>query len=82
MGSNVHEMALATVVAHDHSPSLAFAAKQLGVRTSDVDNAYGVVPLDPVRGLYAVLVRADRLQPPSEEDTFQGPYSNPKISSF
>jgi len=75
-------MALATVIAQGKSPSLAFAAKQLGVEASDVDDAYGVIPLEPIRGLYAVLVRADRLQPPSEADTYHGPYANPKISPF
>ncbi len=75
-------MALATVVAPGHSPSIAFAAEQLGVRTSDLDHAYGVVSLDPDRGLYAVLVRADRLPASSKDEAFRGPYSNPKISPF
>jgi hypothetical protein len=77
-----HEMALMTVVGKGHSPSLASAAEQLGVQTADVDPVYGVVPVDPAQGLYAVLVRADRLQPTDQEENYRGPYANPRISSF
>jgi hypothetical protein len=77
-------MALMTVVGKDRPPSLADAAEQLGVALGDVDAEYGVVEVDAADGLYAVLVRADRL-PAAQADAnktdqpYRGPYSNPKI---
>jgi hypothetical protein len=50
-----------TVTMPQGAPSIAAAANQLGVKPEDIDAAYGVVPVDPDRGLYAVQVRADRL---------------------
>jgi hypothetical protein len=37
-------------------PSLADAAKRLGVPLEALDAAYGLVPTDPEAGLYAVMV--------------------------
>jgi hypothetical protein len=76
------DMALMTVVGGRHPPSLAVAAEQLGVQIADISESYGVVPVDPDQGLYAVLVRADRLPPAEGSQPFQGPYSNPKIVPF
>ena len=36
-----------TVTSPDGPPSLADAAKQLGVRIEDLDKSFGVVPIDP-----------------------------------
>jgi hypothetical protein len=82
-------MALIMVVGKDRPPSCAEAAAQLGVTLEDIDVAYGVVEVDAGDGLYAVLVRADRL-PAAKSDAnkadasqpsqpYRGPYSNPKI---
>ncbi|HEY7299519.1 MAG TPA: hypothetical protein VH684_16555 [Xanthobacteraceae bacterium] len=75
---------LMTVTIPQGAPSIAAAAKQLGVKPEDIDAAYGVVPVDPGRGLYAVQVRADRLprQPQSGREGYQGPWSNPRIEPF
>lgn len=73
--------ALMTVVGRDRPPSLADAAQQLGVETADIDASYGVVPVDPDNGLYAVMTRADRLGQPSQ-DEYRGPFSDPKIEPF
>jgi hypothetical protein len=71
------DMALMTVVGRGSQPSLAAAARQLGLDTADVDANYGVVPVDPERGIYAVMVRADRLH--ADDSTYRGPYANPTI---
>jgi hypothetical protein len=71
------DMALMTVVGRGRQqPSLAAAAKQLGVATADVDADYGVVPVDPEKGIYAVMVRADRLHPDDSGQPYRGPYAN------
>jgi hypothetical protein len=75
-------MALMTVAGKDQAPSLDAAAQQLGVRTEDIDRDYGVVAVDPERGLYAVMVRADRLPPEKPADSYRGPFANPKIEPF
>lgn len=70
-----HEMALVTVTGEKAS-SLEGAAEQLGVEPADLDGTFGVVPIDPLRNLYAVQVRADRLSPDFES------FSNPEIEPF
>ena len=74
-------LALMTVSLPHAVPSLAEAATQLGVALADVDETFGLVPVDPEKGLYAVQVRADKL--PSETQDrgagFRGPWSNPSI---
>lgn len=74
------QTALMTVQGGDTPPSLAEAASQLGVATSDLDAGFGVIAIDPRRKLYAVEVRADRL--PQQRDLaapYRGPYANPPI---
>jgi hypothetical protein len=73
---------LMTVTVPHGKPTVAEAAKQLGVATEDVDAAFGVVPVDPDRGIYAVQVRADRLpkQPERPSSDYRGPWSNPPIA--
>lgn len=64
------------------APSLAEAAERLHVDLSDMDTTFGVVPVDPDHGLYAVQVRAGRARKQPEGTDFQGPWSNPKIAPF
>jgi hypothetical protein len=77
-------MALMTVMIPGAKPGIERAAKALGVKPDAIDPAYGVVPLDPSRGLYAVQVREDALlkQKPSSTSTYRGPFSNPRIEPF
>jgi hypothetical protein len=70
-----------TVTAPHGKPTLAEAAEQLGVATEDMDAVFGVVPVDPDRGIYAVQVRADKLPKHSERPSdYRGPWSNPPIA--
>jgi hypothetical protein len=76
---------LMTVVASQGEPSLADASKQLGVGVEDMDGTFGIVPVDPEKGIYAVQVRSDKLpakQPESESSEYGGPWSNPRIAPF
>jgi len=70
-----------TVVAPRGAPNVAEVAQQLGVKPEDIDRTFGVVPIDPERGLYAVQVRSGKAQP-SASGEYQGPWSNPRIEPF
>lgn len=61
--------------------SVAAAAAQLGVPVKNVDPAFGLVPIDPDAGLYAVKIARDAA-PPARAGTFRGPFSNPRIAPF
>jgi len=75
---------LMTVTTSHGAPTLAEAARQLGVATEDVSATYGVVPIDPERGIYAVQVRADKIKKPAggAGKDYNGPWSNPPIAPF
>jgi hypothetical protein len=82
--STIEAMALYTVRGEvGQPPSLASAAAQLGVSLEDLDAVFGVVPVDPRAGVYAVQARSDRVNVAIEgERRYQGPYSSPKIVPF
>ncbi len=82
--STVAAMALYTVHGENREPpSLASAAAQLGVTPEDIDAAFGIVPIDPNAGLYAVQARADRVTlVPESGKRYEGPYSSPPIAPF
>jgi hypothetical protein len=71
-------MVLMTVTIERDAPTLEDAALALGVAIGDIDAAFGLVPVDPGQGVYAVKVRADRIrQNPGEP--YSGPFSDPEI---
>ncbi|MEV7969323.1 hypothetical protein AB0O34_25545 [Sphaerisporangium sp. NPDC088356] len=60
--------------------TLAQAMRQLGLNEDEVDTAYGLVPLDPAQGLYALRVTedaGDRVTPAAG-----GPFSDPPIEPY
>jgi hypothetical protein len=61
-------------------PTIAEAAKQLGVVPADLDSEFGVVTISPDRHLYSVRVDASKL--PSGGSGKSGPFSDPPISPF
>lgn len=77
------EPALYTVSGSDGPPTIEEAAKQLGFPPSDIDREFGVVPIDPTRGLYSV--RAITALTPGgsgANESYRGPFSDPRIEPF
>jgi hypothetical protein len=75
------EKALMTVQSQDGPPTLAAAARQLGVDLEAVDATYGVVLIDPKRGLYSVQVDAAQLPPENAPDEHYRGHSRIRASS-
>jgi hypothetical protein len=70
-----------TVVGRHGAPSLSDAAEQLGVPLAGLNSAFGVVPVDPERALYAVEVQSDAIpETPAGRETYRGPFANPPIA--
>jgi hypothetical protein len=83
--------ALFTVESKSGAPTLAQAAATLGLAASALDVGFGVVPIDPKRGLFAVrtLTAASvggAATNESEQETAIGnassPFSDPMIEGF
>jgi len=58
-------------------PTLAEAAAALHVAVEALDAKFGVITVDPRRGLHTVLVHGE--VPEELASGFSGPYSNPRI---
>lgn len=76
-------MVLMTVHGSNGAPSIAQAATELGVSVTDIDDKFGVVPIDPAEGLYAVQVKESSVGAgQADRRNYRGPYSNPPIAPF
>ncbi len=64
----------------DHTPTLSEAAQRLGVTEADLDDAFGVVLINPQQHLYTVSVRTGVTV--QGDDTIVGPFSEPEIGTF
>jgi hypothetical protein len=76
-------MVLRSVEGFSEPPSIETVAEKLGVSPNAIDQAYGVILIDPSRGMYCVQVREP--QPPNKSDTsspYNGPWASPKIDTF
>jgi len=62
-------------------PSLVEAAAALHKPIEDLDAGYGVVTVDPRRGLYAVRAKSGAPSAKATTDS-SGPYSDPQIAPF
>jgi hypothetical protein len=49
------------------------------VAIADMNDAFGVVPVDPDQGLYAVEIDADKVPAQSEGKPYRGPFSSLRI---
>ena len=78
------ETVLMTLEATGEAPSVGQAAQMLGVPIKTLDADFGVVAIDPDRGLYTVRVFADMLKEGGYKDRpgVSGPFSNPGIAPY
>lgn len=60
----------------------ADAARRLNVAEGAVDPDFGVVSIDPVANLYAVLVDEASAHAAAQLPGVEGPFSNPQIETF
>jgi len=73
-------MALITVKLPAASRTLDAVAAHLGLDIADFDGQFGVVPVSPKEGLFAVRVAAARVPANYEPGSgVEGPFSDPKI---
>ncbi|WP_248959187.1 hypothetical protein [Sphaerisporangium perillae] len=73
-------MVLVTVQLAPSEATLEQAMRQLGLTEDEVDTDYGLVPLMPEQGLYAVRVEEEagrRVSPPAG-----GPFTDPPIEPY
>lgn len=60
--------------------SLRDVLERYALKEGDLDAAYGVVPLAPEEGLFAVMVEADAVA--GKGAGAEGPFSNPRVETF
>ena len=73
---------LMTVTLDQSKASIAAAAKSLGVPVESIDAEFGLVPIDPDRGLYSVKIPSAAVPGGTSGTEFRGPFSNPRIAPF
>ena len=73
---------LYTVETSNGPPSLAEAAAALHRPVGDLDASYGVIAIDPRRGLYTVRAKTAAEPHPQMEPEASGPFSDPQIAPF
>ncbi|MTD93493.1 hypothetical protein GIW81_03985 [Hyphomicrobium sp. xq] len=64
------------------SPTLANAAKSLGVKIGAIDKDFGIVPIDPDRHLYSIKVSPEAVPSMAADAQYRGPFSNPRIGTY
>lgn len=62
--------------------TLASARRRLGLTAAEVDADYGLVPIDPARGTYALLVTEAAAERIRGTPGAGGPYANPRIEPY
>ncbi|MDW4905033.1 hypothetical protein RB628_06655 [Streptomyces sp. ADMS] len=79
------EHTLLVTVTLPRGAAMQDALEELGLSAQEVDEEYGLVPIDPDKGLYALLVvesAAARLDDQGNTAAYGGPFANPKIEPF
>ena len=69
-------------IAEDATPESVAAF--LGIAVSEMNVAFGVVPIDPGNGLFSLMIPMESLESLSQDmrARFEGPFANPKIAPF
>ncbi len=62
--------------------SLGAVMRKLGLRPGEIDEEFGVVPIDPDAHLFTVLVEQGAVDKMQGQEGVRGPFSNPKIEPF
>ncbi|MFI9803596.1 hypothetical protein ACIHEJ_04345 [Streptomyces sp. NPDC052301] len=62
--------------------TLTDALRRYGLTSDEVDEAYGLVPVDPAQGLYALLVSEEAAARITGGPGVSGPYANPPIEPY
>lgn len=65
--------------------TLADATRKLGLSEDDVDTGYGLVPIDPARGLYGLRVTdeaARKVGPAATGEADEGVRADPPIEPY
>jgi hypothetical protein len=78
---------LYTIEWHDGQPTFDSLSEHYGFQREELDEAFGIVPVDPEANLYSVMLEeeaVERMQGerPREAETLEGPYANPRIEPF
>lgn len=75
--------AMYTIEAQQGRPTMAEVARKLQVGEADIDQSFGVVLIDPKRGLYTVRVRQQSgARPDTTDPEVKGPFADPGIGHF
>lgn len=66
------------------SLSLEEAAQHLDVDVTAIDAKFGVIAVDPKKGIFTIKVRADALPESKDEKDgeYRGPFSDPPIGPY
>ena len=62
--------------------TLAAAREALGLAPDEVDDEFGLVPIDPASGTYALLATAAAGARTADAGRAAGPYANPPIEPY
>jgi hypothetical protein len=62
--------------------SLAAVKRKLGLQAGEIDEEFGVVPIDPDANLFTVLVEEGVVTKVQGQEGVRGPFANPKIEPF
>lgn len=73
-----------TIHAPGDTPTLKEIVSKYGLEPDELDHEFGIVPIDPEKNDYTILVEqsaASKISPNEQWDV-SGPYSNPRIETF
>jgi hypothetical protein len=75
--------AMYTIESDHGPPTIAEAAQMLQVQESDLDPDFGIILIDPKRGLYTVRIRdQSAAHPDTSRQEVDGPFADPGIGLF
>lgn len=73
---------LLTVKLDPEHATLADVRKRLRLETTDIDESFGVVSIDPEAHLFAVLVDEHAARSVARDPDVAGPHANPRIEGY